>query len=165
MKSGPQFIYPVWRSLLNRWFSQDGCRVYIVTPSLDAKCLHDMAELCIMHHMTAQLEAIYVRPRCDHKLTLSDIKKDVLNKFETKLQLFVEYKVFRKILIPLDVFHCKFIAAVKDDMAEVLLTSASFNGNHFEQQNVDSVMYVRLSAADFEASYLEPLANSLVSVP
>lgn len=54
-------------------------------------------------------------------------------------------------------FSTNFIAAYKDDEAEVLTTTAHFHKSHFHFNQKDNVCYNRLPTHDLKRNYLLPL--------
>ncbi|CAH1792591.1 unnamed protein product [Owenia fusiformis] len=164
IKDGPTYIYKLWKSLLDMWISTEGNKVYIVSPFMDADRLADVAEICMNNAWTANnLTAIYARRICDGERTISDLKRDVLTYYnqDEKKKLFVEYKVFSKIIYPVKTFHAKFIATTKDGMADVLVTSANFHGSHFVRSNMETVFFVRMTEQEFLENYINPIKESV----
>lgn len=161
VKDGSTFIYRLWKSTLHHWFSEPDRKVYIVTPFLDAARLNDVCNIVLDHRLEANLDAIYVRSLCDHDRDIHSVKKNVIQKYRVHDQVFIEYKIYANIFYPLKNFHAKFIACIKGNTAEVLMTSASFHGDHFDYSNMDSVQYQTMSDVDFISRFLGPINASI----
>ncbi|XP_033735719.1 uncharacterized protein LOC117324153 isoform X2 [Pecten maximus] len=161
---GPTVIYPLWKDLLNHWFSNQANKVYIATPFIDTARLLDICQLVLKHKLTANLEAFYVRLNCDHKLQISDIRRNAQNQLEPKDQVFIEYKVYNRFVYPLKRFHAKFLACVNNGQAQVMVTSASFHADHFHSPNLESVLFLTMSEAEFTHRYLRTMQASQLEV-
>lgn len=161
---GPTVVYPLWKDLLDHWFSNQANKVYIATPFLDTVRLMDICQSVLQHKLTANLEALYVRKNCDHKLQISDLRRNVQNQLEPKDQVFIEYKVYSRIVYPLKRFHAKFMACVNNGQAQVMATSANFHADHFHYPNLDSVLFLTMSEAEFTHRYLRTIQASQLEV-
>lgn len=164
VEDGPTVVYPLWKALLDRWFSNHGNKVYLATPFLDTERLSDICQLVLKNKFTANLEALYVRQNCDHKLRISDLKRNAQNQLEPKDQLFIEYKVYNRIIYPLKRFHAKFLACVNKGKAHVLVTSANFHADHFHFPNLESVVYLTMPEAEFIHRFLRTIQASQLEV-
>lgn len=154
VRDGTHYVYPLWKSLLDKWFSDASCRVFIVTPFLDATRLADICSIVLRHRLTANLDSIYVHQQCDKKLQIHDVKKRALDKFEPKEQMYLEYKIYSNMIYPAKKFNAAFIGCVKGDEARVLVTSASFHGNHFGSSCMETVFYQQMTEVEFVAKFL-----------
>ncbi|XP_071080430.1 uncharacterized protein [Haliotis cracherodii] len=154
-----QVLYRIWKSLLNSWFQDDKCVVYIVSPRLDSGRLADICRLYLNHRLTATLGALCV-PMQFSGGKLPDIKRDAILKFQAKDQLLIEYKIYDSIVYPQKHYQAKFIACVKDSTASVLLTTADFHGSHFLQSCTDTAVYQNMPEEDFMIRYLGPILSS-----
>ncbi|OWF42190.1 uncharacterized protein LOC110461445 [Mizuhopecten yessoensis] len=161
---GPTVVYPLWKSLLDCWFSNQTNKVYLATPFLDTVRLSDVCHLVLKHKLTANLEAFYVRQNCDHKLQISDVKRNTQNRLEPKDQVFIEYKVYNRIVYPLKKFHTKFLACVSKGQAQVVVTSANFHADHFHFPNLESVQFLTMTEAEFIHRYLRTIQASQLEV-
>ncbi|XP_060069061.1 uncharacterized protein LOC132549158 [Ylistrum balloti] len=164
VQDGPTVVYPLWKALLDHWFSDGANKVYIATPFLDTVRLQDICHLVLKHKFTANLEAFYVRQNCDHRLQISDIRRNAQNQLEPKDQVFIEYKVYNKTVYPLKRFNSKFLACVNNGQAQVMVTSASFHADHFHFPNLESVLFLTMSEADFIHRYLKTIQASQLEV-
>jgi len=164
VEDGPTFIYPLWQDCLDQWFSDPNTKVYMATPFLDTDRMIDICQLVLKHKLTANLEALFVRQCCDHKLQISDVRRIAQKIFPVRDQLFVEYKVYSSIVYPLKKFHAKFIAGVKNGTAEVLVTSASFHADHFVHPNFETVSYLTMPEEEFSHRFLRLLISSQLTL-
>ncbi|XP_067680544.1 uncharacterized protein [Haliotis asinina] len=154
-----QVLYRVWKSLLNLWFQDDKCIVYIVTPRLDSGRLADICRLFLNHRFTASIGALCV-PLQFRGGKLPEIKRDAMQKFQAKDQLLIEYKIYDSIVYPQKQYQAKFIACVKDGSASVLLTTADFHGSHFLQSGTDTAVFQNMAEEEFMIRYLGPILSS-----
>jgi len=160
-------IYPLWKDLLRHWFSRKNCEVYIVTPFMDPERLQDICSLMIEHSATAKLKLLFVRDQCHREFKIEKsiewVKRKAIGKFskpEDK-KFIEEEKVFPNIKIlkesiPKDYFHAKFIGSVIGEKAEVLVTSANFQGAHFNIPNLETVFYQDMTKQEFLDGMLKP---------
>lgn len=163
VKNGKDFIYNLWKSLLNRWLSRPGCAVFLATPFLDVERLDDICKLVIKHQGSADIKAFYVRERCYFDSTITDL----VDKSKFRANETIKSKVFNSLKIdPGKNFHCKFICCTyAKGNARVLVTSANFTGHHFDHDNMETVGYHK-TEADAIQRLIKPLdaleLNSLV---
>lgn len=161
IKDGPTYIYKLWKSLLSQWLSNPDCKVYLATPFLDVERMTDICELVLKNFTTANIEAFYVRIKCNYNEKISDVKRTAQNWFPGKQQPIIEYKLYNRIVYPLSTFHCKFIGCTDGQGgAEVLVTSANFTADHFKHHNAESAVYHTMSEADFIQRFIRPLSFS-----
>ncbi|KAK3583324.1 hypothetical protein CHS0354_038934 [Potamilus streckersoni] len=160
VKDGSTYIYKLWKSLLNYWFKDTNRKVYLVSPFLDADRLVDVCHLIIQNRLTANLDIFYVNQQCNREQRIFEVKQKALKSFDAKDQMFVEYKIYSSIVYPMQKFHCKFIAAIKDEQAEILVTSASFHGDHFTCSNMDTLHFSTMSESEFIEKFLCPIQAS-----
>ncbi|XP_074658121.1 uncharacterized protein LOC141911056 [Tubulanus polymorphus] len=165
VKNGQKYIYPLWRALLNKWIGQ-GYKTFIVTPFLDKDRLMNVADILLTNRNNVnagELEAMYVRKKCDDPKSIHQLKKELLDEYLPNKQVHIEYHFFSKIIYPIERFHCKFIAGVKDDKAEVLITSANFHANHFVCDNFETVVFQTMSEKDFRRCFIKPIISCVSS--
>ena len=161
VRDGATYIYKIWKSLLNHWCSDSSRRLYLVTPTLDVQRLADICTIILDHRLTANLDALYVRQKCDPNLSIFEVKQRVLNKFDAKDQMFLEYKIYSSIIYPVKNFTSSFIASVKGDIAEVLVTSSNFHAKDFCAATMGSVHYQEMSDIDFIHRFLGQINASV----
>ena len=162
VRDGSTYIYRLWQSLLHYWFSDPDCKVYLVTPFLDATRLADICHIILQHKLEANLDAFYVRQQCDRERKIHEVKQVTLKQFkDAKDKMFIEYKIFSNIIYPMKRFHAKFMACVKAGEAQVLVTSANFHGDHFECSNMETVQFQTMSEAQFIKHFLGPINASV----
>ncbi|WAR18213.1 hypothetical protein MAR_000051 [Mya arenaria] len=163
VRDGSTYIYRLWRSLLHNWLADPDRKVYIVTPFLDATRLTDICNIVIQHRIEANLDSIYVRQKCDENGfgTIQQVKKQTLDKYDAKEQMYIEYKIFSAMIYPFKRFHAKFIGCMKGNEAEVLSTSANFHGDHFDYSNMETVHYQKMSDVEFISKFLGPINASV----
>lgn len=161
IKEGPTYIYKLWKSLLSRWLSNPDCKVFLATPFLDTERMTDICEIVLQNFTTANIEAFYVRIKCNYTEKISDVKRSAQTKFSCKHQPIIEYKVYNRIVYPLRTFHAKFIGCTDGKgRAEVLMTSANFSADHFKHNNLESVVYHTMTEAEFIHKFINPLSAS-----
>lgn len=161
IKEGPTYIYKLWKSLLSRWLSNPDCKVFLATPFLDTERMTDICEIVLQNFTTANIEAFYVRIKCNYTEKISDVKRSAQTKFPCKHQPIIEYKVYNRIVYPLRTFHAKFIGCTDGKgRAEVLMTSANFSADHFKHNNLESVVYHTMTEAEFIHKFINPLSAS-----
>ncbi|KAJ8308585.1 hypothetical protein KUTeg_013459 [Tegillarca granosa] len=88
VKDGPTYIYKIWKSLLNKWFSDGKYHVYIASPFLDSDRLDDICKLVLKNKLTASLDALYVRRQCDIDKDISAVKRTTQQRFAQQDRVF-----------------------------------------------------------------------------
>ena len=136
----------------------------MVSPELDATRLQDIVDLNMLHQYNGMLEVLYTNTDCDQQNgnSVEELKRDVLKKYNDKNATYVEYKVLNKIMLPMTKVSACFMAGVKDDKAEVVLTSATFHGKHFLHDNPETVVVLTLNRHTFLKQYVDPIAMPVV---
>ncbi|OWF52978.1 uncharacterized protein LOC110447012 [Mizuhopecten yessoensis] len=176
--NGRTDIYPVWQSLLQRWFSESSTEVYIVTPFMDLERLYEICFFMLENQSAANLRAIYVREISNVRVPKKNPPKFIpywkfgpgykpddpeaygalirafLDAFSPKYRSYVKEHVISKLTNPKSTFHGKFAAGVKANSAQVLITSANFQGHHFDHNNYETVCYSTMTKLDFEDRFL-----------
>ena len=165
MRDGFAYVYKLWKSLLNKWFSTPGAELYMASPFLDADRLGDIIRIHLQHRATGKLHTFYTRCNCDGSKPTVEVQKDAASKYTSRQKTVIEYEIYRRMVYPLHKFHGKFIASVMGDNAEVLVTSADFNAEHFARENYETVFYVTMSREKFEKEYIEPITSPTVARP
>lgn len=165
IKLGNSYIYPLWDALLSRWLSHPDYEVYLATPSLDNEKMTHIYRIVIQNQTTANIRAFYVRDECNtfKGYDIRDIIKKAKTMIKGELQedfsTIIEEKITEKIVKP-DVdryFNAKFIACTHGEKAEVLVTSANFTGDHFDEESYESVVYHKMEKKEFHERFIEPL--------
>ena len=162
VRNATTYIYPLWKTLLHKWFSDPHCKVIIATPFIDTTRLVDICNIVLEHRITANLDAIYVQRHCDQNQMIYDIKQKALDKFDAKEQMYLEYKIYSNIIYPSRRFGAKFIACTNGDETEVLVTSADFHGDHFDLNSMDTVLYQKMTDVEFVAKFLGQINASVL---
>ena len=94
------------------------------------------------------------------------MKKSAQERFDTKEQVIIEYRLYNRIVYPQSRFHCKFIACVDAlGQASVLVTSANFHADNFKHSNLETVVYLKMSESQFVSRFLKPMNASVVLQP
>lgn len=158
-----EFIMRLWKSLLDDWFGV-GASVYIVTPRIDTERLNIVMLLMLRNKGTGFEVTLMTPAKQDGKNFDIIMKQSRRRMKEVKAhddaRLVSDVKL-QWIMNTLNVMHAdfstNFIAAHKDDEAEVLTTTAHFHKAHFHHQLKDSVYYNRVSPHDLRKNYLLPL--------
>ncbi|XP_053378442.1 uncharacterized protein LOC123545031 [Mercenaria mercenaria] len=154
------YIYPLWKTLLNKWFSYKNSKVYIVTPFLDEQRMQDVCRIILHNEADEQLTNFYVREKCNNGKSISELQETVLGKIELDDIHQKRLKnIFEKITDPGKWFHAKFMCCVQDITADLFITSANFQGSHFDHNNLETVQYVTMTKQIFEERFLEPLTT------
>ncbi|XP_053389572.1 uncharacterized protein LOC128552554 [Mercenaria mercenaria] len=160
---GKQYIYPLWKTLLNKWFSYKNSKVYIVTPFLDEQRMQDVCRIILLNEADEQLTNFYVREKCNFSKSISELQETVSGEIELddkrqKTQKRLK-KIFERIIDPGKTFHAKFMCCVRGSKADVFITSANFHGSHFDCNNLDTVQYITMTKKIFEERFLQPLTS------
>ena len=170
-------VHEMWIQTLLFWLSSSNNEVYIATPFFDLKYLREFLDIVWERRSTANIGRIFVRENCDrngrqfHEMLNTTIENYRSNpEKQSLLRDKVQPKVPEMTTSP-NYFHAKFIGCVnkENEKAEVLLTSANFTGDHFDEftnentnvtgQNYESIAYHDMSADDFMRKFIQPLSN------
>lgn len=165
------FIMRLWKSLIDDWFGC-GATLYIVTPRIDEERLFQIFLLMIRNKGTA-FHVTLVTPEKSSdgekfKKTLS-VTQRMMKKTRTprsQKRLVSDVKMqwaMENLNVHNENFSTNFIAAYKDDEAEVLTTTAHFHKSHFHSNQKDNVCYNKLSTQDLKRNYLFPLGVTTVN--
>ena len=165
IKDGFTYVYKLWQSLLNKWLSDLDTKVYIVSPELDTQRLQDIVDLNVAHQYRGCLEVVYTNLHCDkdNGNTAEDIKAVVLKKCPNKHRTYVEYKVLNRIMLPFKAINARFLAGVKGDSAEVMITSAAFHGRNFLHESMETVVHVTMEKEEFMKQFVDPIGTPVVA--
>ena len=106
-------------------------------------CFHDYANFQVLDMTKRRLKEVKVTAASGHQKRLLS---------EVKIQW-----VLDTLQVVHEDFSTNFIAAYKDDEAEVLTTTAHFHKSHFHFNQKDNVCYNRLPTHDLKRNYLLPL--------
>lgn len=90
------------------------------------------------------------------------MKRKVLEKYPKTTHSLIEYRIYKSLFYPSARFNCKFIAGVKDGTAQVMITSADFNMDHFVSANMEFVSVVTMSEKTFMEDYIVPLSDQAI---
>ncbi|KAK7101477.1 uncharacterized protein [Littorina saxatilis] len=162
------YIMRLWKSLLDDWFGV-GAIVYVVTPRIDSERLFQMMLLMLRNKGTGFGVTLVTPTKTTDgekfakvmdmtKRRLKEVK--VLAPSGHQKRLVSDVKVqwaLDSLTIVHEDFSTNFIAAYKDDEAEVLTTTAHFHKSHFHFNLKDNVCYNRLPTNDLKRNYLLPL--------
>ena len=164
LHDGYSCVYRTWKSLLKKWFKTNSTEIYIVTPSIDEHRLQDIVDCFIEGQYIGTLRAFYVPRYCDGSTSISEMKRSVSKKFQdTRLQAIIEHFIYRSIMNPMNKeFEGKFIAAVSNGVAEVLITSAGFNGLNFRHKSLHTAQYLTMPENTFKEKYLSVVESPVV---
>lgn len=164
------FIMRLWKSLIDDWLGC-GATLYIVTPRIDEERLFQLFLLMIRNKGTAS-QATLVTPvkfqGVQFKKVL-DTTRRMMKKTRTprsQKRLVSDVKMqwaFENLHVHHESFTTNFIAAFKDEEAEVLTTTAHFHKSHFHSNQKDNVCYNKLSTTDLKRNYLFPLNVTTVN--
>lgn len=180
IKPGDIYIYPLWKSLLSKWLSTPGYKVYLVTPFLDLRRLVYICKIVIQNNdkkqeatkeateeknKEATIEAFYLRNKCYQDLTVSNVmshaKGTIEDNFGKDYSDFIDEKITSKIFKTTgsNYFHAKLFGCTYEENAEVVVTSANFTDNHFDSKNYDSVVYHTMTKKEFLDRFINPLKS------
>lgn len=164
------FIMRLWKSLIDDWLGC-GATLYIVTPRIDEERLFQLFLLMIRNKGTAS-QATLVTPEkfqgVQFKKVL-DTTRRMMKKTRTpraQKRLVSDVKMqwaFENLHVHHENFSTNFVAAFKDEEAEVLTTTAHFHKTHFHSNQKDNVCYNKLSTTDLKRNYLFPLNVTTVN--
>ncbi|XP_060602195.1 uncharacterized protein LOC132755341 [Ruditapes philippinarum] len=158
---GKDFIYPLWKTLLNKWLAYKTSKVYLVTPFLDEQRMQEVCRIALLNEADDRIASFYVREKCNFSKSISDLQETVTGEIKSddkskKMQTRLE-SIYEKIVDPGKTFHAKFMCCVRGSKAEVFITSANFHGSHFDCNNLDTVQYITTTKKNFEERFLQPL--------
>ena len=97
MRDGFVYVYKLWKSLLNKWFSTPETDIYLASPFVDADRLEDLIQIYLRHRAKGKLHTFYTRQRCgtgEQKSTV-EIQRDAAKKFTSRQKVLVEYEIYR----------------------------------------------------------------------
>lgn len=159
----PNELYTFWKRVLRYWFSIPDSCVYLATPFLDAVRLNDIYKIILSNEGKGNLGAFFVRQTCGVKELFASINRQALAMLSRdERKNLEESDIENRIITDAQTFHCKFIACVIGDNAEVLISSANFTSCHFGgNYNKDEVIYTTMRKNQFYENYLNPLNNRL----
>lgn len=108
-----------------------------------------------------QLEAIYTEPVSRNGQHMTQIKQALLKGHTADEQLFIEYQIINKFFFPsTKSISCNFIAGVTNGVAEVLVTSATFDYEGMvKPNNLSSVTVTKMLVGDFQQNFINALAT------
>ncbi|XP_050413196.1 uncharacterized protein LOC126827738 [Patella vulgata] len=158
------YIMRLWKTLLDDWFGVGAC-VYIVTPKIDSERLFQCMLLMVRNKGTG-FKCTLITPAKSsdgekYEKTLEKTKrrmKEVKTVHQKRLLSDVKIQwVMDNLEVRHEVFSTNFVAAYKDNEAEVLTTTAHFHKSHFHFNQKDNVCYNRLPTNDLKRNYLFPL--------
>lgn len=162
------FIMRLWKSLLDDWCGVGAC-VYVVTPRIDSERLFQMLLLMLRNKGTGFTVTLVTPTKSSDgekfakvmdmtKRRLKEVKVTSLSGHQKRLvsEVKIEWALDTLRVIH-EEFSTNFIAAYKDDEAEVLTTTAHFHKAHFHFNQKDNVCYNRLPTLDLKRNYLLPL--------
>lgn len=162
------FIMRLWKSLLDDWFGV-GAMVYIVTPRIDSERLLQMLLLMLRNKGTGFGVTLVTPAKMSDgdkfskvmdmtKRRLKEVKVLATSGHQKRLVSEVKMQwALDTLQIKHEEFSTNFIAAYKDEEAEVLTTTAHFHKSHFHFNQKDNVCYNRLPTPDLKRNYLLPL--------
>ncbi|KAL8589686.1 hypothetical protein ACOMHN_027194 [Nucella lapillus] len=153
-------LYAVWTGLLNRWFADPDTKVFIITSAIDAPSLERLCHVVLNHRLTASLEML-ATPLRSHCGKLADIRREVMLTFPVKDRVFAEYKVYNSMVYPGTPFQAKFVAGLRGDSVQVLLTSADAERKHFQEGHACTAVFQVMSASEFDCRFLAPIVASV----
>lgn len=132
---------------------------------LDSTRLRDILELYLKHRIVGQVKAFYVNQNTDpvNGKSATEVKKAAIAKMDDKVQTYLQYRVLRKMVHPINKTHATFIAGVCAGKAEVFITSASFHGDYFVSGSTETVMFVIMDEEEFLKQYIEKLQSPNVA--
>lgn len=161
---GHDFIMRLWKSLLDDWCGV-GATIYVVTPKIDSERLLQLMLIMIRNKGTGFKVTLVTpqKPAGSDKFskvmdTTKRRMKEVKNARQTRLVSDVRIQwVMDALQIHHEDFSTNFVAAFKEEEAEVLTTTAHFDKSHFLVNQKDNVCYNRLPTPDLKRNYLFPL--------
>lgn len=162
------FIMRLWKALLDDWFGV-GANVYVVTPRIDSERLFQMLLLMLRNKGTGFTVTLVTPTKSADgekfakvmemtKRRLKEVK--VLARSGHQKRLVSDVKIqwaIDTLLVIHQEFSTNFVAAYKDEEAEVLTTTAHFHKSHFHFNQKDNVCYNRVPTHEFKRNYLLPL--------
>ncbi|KAK3602022.1 hypothetical protein CHS0354_038894 [Potamilus streckersoni] len=165
------FIMRIWKSLIDDWFGC-GAVVYIVTPLIDEERLFQLFLLMIKSKGTGFHITLATPEKNQNGQKFSkivNIARRMMKKTRTprtQKRLVSDVKMqwaMENLNVHHQQFSTNFIAAYKDDEAEVFTTTAHFHKSHFHTNQKDNVCYLRMATEEMQRNYLFPLGISQVN--
>lgn len=152
-------VYQTWLSLLNKWMSEEGHSVYIVSPSIDVERLGEIVLAMLKHRRTASLAAIVTETR-GAPGAMAETRRRLLERYEPDQQLFIEYAIFNKLKFPMKTVGCNFIATLcPSGVAEVMVTSSTFD-SRFDRSILETVVCMRMDGKHFMERFINPITTA-----
>lgn len=148
-------IYFLWKKLLERWLSNSASEVYLASPFIDCQRLLDICSI-VIKSPKANIKAFYVRDDDKPDNIITQIEK--MPRGDKKV---IDKYVFKTLRIAekakKQFFHAKFIGCTNGSDAWALLTSANFKHGHFEKDQLDWVVYHKMTKAEFHERVIDPI--------
>jgi len=149
-------VYQTWQSLLNKWMSEEGHSVYIVSPAIDVDRLGEVVLAMLKHRRTASLAAVVTEIRGSPG-AMADVRRRLLERYEPDQQLFIEYAIFNKMRFPTKSLGSNFIAAISPSgVAEVMVTSATFDWR-LDKSTLETIVCMHMDGKNFLDRFITPL--------
>lgn len=163
LKPANQWIYRFWKSLLYKWSSDANTKIVIATSQIDPTRLQDIADISLLLRATSQILAVYLPHQCDvggpHK-TLAAVKSQTLVPYNPQEQLWIEYEIFHRIVVPANGIGCNFVAGIMPaNRVQLMVTSCRFHGVDIDRHCVHSVQFVEMSELQFDRDFISPLQS------
>lgn len=94
---------------------------------------------------------------------MAAVREQLLKHRSPDEQLFIEYRVLNKIQFPASKsLSCNFIACVCEGVAEIMVTSATFDQDGFgRSNNLQTVNVVKMSEHEFKSKFIDTISESL----
>ena len=163
-KHGPQYIYRLWRGLLDSWVQRSG-DIYIVSPQIDAQRLADVLLVLVKHKLSTSRVHLLTMSRCDLDKPYNKVlreARDVIAELRApnRNRLVSEERLARaqaRLDVRFGRQNSKLTAVCWEERAELLLTSASAHRWHFDLECADTVVHFDMRPSDLVNNYLAPM--------
>ncbi|XP_067937867.1 uncharacterized protein [Watersipora subatra] len=159
LQDGNSQVYLLWKQLLNKWLSTDGCKVYICTRQMDIQRYKDLSIMAYKNRLHDGLEAIYTCGRSAAGMTAD--KTSLLRGHSAEEQLFIEYRILNKTkLTTTKKISCNFIAGMYPRQSvELMITSATFDAEGLDKsQNLHTVSVSNMAIETFTSEFIDRLS-------
>ena len=117
----------------------------------------------LQHKLYHSLKAIFTNLTTHNGQKMATVREDLLKNRTPDEQLFIEYRVLNKVQFPVTKsLSCNFIAGVCEGVAEILVTSATFDHDGMgRSNNLQTVNVVKISEHEFKSKFVDSISEEL----
>ncbi|PAA76932.1 hypothetical protein BOX15_Mlig004046g5, partial [Macrostomum lignano] len=159
------YVWPMLKSLLFRWLSDEHTQVCLITSQMDSTALRELCQLACSLKSTASFSMICAPFKADpvSGKDLPSVRTSAMKDFPAQEQMWLEYKLMKQITSPMVASGLNLIAGLRLGQAQVLLTSAPFHSSSSTSKvrRADSVQFLQLTESIFMHDFVQPLNRSM----